>query len=428
MVHRKQARGKRKGAADGVPETADHARRGGGAARPGYMRPTSCSGARAANKGAAAGPREGPPPAAPPEREAKAAPRVSRATCSSALKGTGVSGGCEGRRLCRYAYCSFEGHAPAAPPLGSFVASRRRLIKTEQRMKHKGVSPFRKAKNSNGGGGGDGDGFFVQIFPGAAAATNLGVDKDVMDGRMGYVTFDRRSYREGEEDSKENDLDGSVDGSCGSSDVISDGFAELLAAATTTARKEEGEAWVDQEEAEDSGPCKSDISVELGARYESNISKGRGGEASVESSMDDISSAFGGLNFEDVGSDPSDAATSQKNKVIISSRRRTPAEEKRIRIFNPKAPNFLPVRADPDAEKVDLRHQTADDRKSAEEWMVDYALRKAVKKLARARKRKVEMLVQAFETVLPLPGEKNSLQHDDDKKSFTQAKASQACN
>lgn len=33
--------------------------------------------------------------------------------------------------------------------------------------------------------------------------------------------------------------------------------------------------------------------------------------------------------------------------------------------------------------------------------MVDYALRKEVKRLARAQKRKVEMLVQAFESVLP---------------------------
>jgi hypothetical protein len=42
-----------------------------------------------------------------------------------------------------------------------------------------------------------------------------------------------------------------------------------------------------------------------------------------------------------------------------------------------------------------------DGRRVAEEWMVDYALRKEVKRLAHAQKRKVEMLVQAFESVLP---------------------------
>ncbi|XP_050234239.1 uncharacterized protein LOC126682562 [Mercurialis annua] len=73
------------------------------------------------------------------------------------------------------------------------------------------------------------------------------------------------------------------------------------------------------------------------------------------------------------------------------------------RDFNPREPNFLPVIPDPDAEKVDLKHQIMDDRKNSEEWMVDYALRQAVTKLAPARKRKVALLVAAFETVLPVP-------------------------
>jgi hypothetical protein len=234
----------------------------------------------------------------------------------------------------------------------------------------------------------------------------------------------------------------------------------------------QGEAWVDQE-AEDSA-CRSDISEELGARYQGNMSKGEfslpllllsvtwiihiavsfsdivffhilksinncyycnsadhgSGITSVESSMDDISSAFGVMTFEDAGSDATNAnaaATSQRNKLSIS-RRATPKDGEQIRPFHPRAPNFLSVEPDPDAEKVDLRHQTADDRKNAEEWMVDYALRRTVKKLARAQKRKVEMLVQAFETVLPtVPGEKNSVKQDGDTKSFGQARTWQAC-
>ncbi|KAL2478377.1 uncharacterized protein Fot_47391 [Forsythia ovata] len=71
------------------------------------------------------------------------------------------------------------------------------------------------------------------------------------------------------------------------------------------------------------------------------------------------------------------------------------------RQFNPRAPNYLPVEPDPDAEKVDLKHQMIDDRKNSEEWMLDYALRQAVTKLAPARKRKVALLVEAFEKVLP---------------------------
>jgi hypothetical protein len=91
-----------------------------------------------------------------------------------------------------------------------------------------------------------------------------------------------------------------------------------------------------------------------------------------------------------------------------------------MRGFNPRAPNFLPLELDPDAEKVDLRHQMVDNRKNAEEWMIDYALRRAVTNLAPARKKKVELLIQAFETVLP---------HDeDDKKSMTPPRPIQACN
>ncbi|KAI3739294.1 hypothetical protein L2E82_29697 [Cichorium intybus] len=37
--------------------------------------------------------------------------------------------------------------------------------------------------------------------------------------------------------------------------------------------------------------------------------------------------------------------------------------------YNLRGPNFLPEVADPDAETVDLKHQTIDERKNAEEWM-----------------------------------------------------------
>nr|GFD42718.1 plant calmodulin-binding protein-related, putative isoform 1 [Tanacetum cinerariifolium] len=45
--------------------------------------------------------------------------------------------------------------------------------------------------------------------------------------------------------------------------------------------------------------------------------------------------------------------------------------------FNPCS-NFLLEVPDPDAETVDLKHQTMDERKNAEEWMVDFALQQAV--------------------------------------------------
>ncbi|XP_071721747.1 uncharacterized protein [Rutidosis leptorrhynchoides] len=70
--------------------------------------------------------------------------------------------------------------------------------------------------------------------------------------------------------------------------------------------------------------------------------------------------------------------------------------------FNPAEPNYIPLQPEPEAEKVDLKHQMTDDRKNSEEFMLDYALQQAVSKLAPARKKKVAMLVAAFETVLPV--------------------------
>lgn len=85
--------------------------------------------------------------------------------------------------------------------------------------------------------------------------------------------------------------------------------------------------------------------------------------------------------------------------TIRCKRSSEPTED--LRDFMPKEPNFLPLPPEPDTERVDLRHQMTDDRKNSEEWMIDYALRQTVTKLAPARKRKVALLVEAFEKVMP---------------------------
>ncbi|CAL4945538.1 unnamed protein product [Urochloa decumbens] len=343
------------------------------------------------------------------------------------MKGPGAGGA----HVCPYGYCSLKGHVhPSVAPLSSFVASRRRLIKTQQSMKLKGASPFRKPSN--------GDGFFVEIRAGAgAAAPTVGSDAtcsdlsaeevDAMVRRMEYVMFDSLSCGDGA-GSRAKDLGASVDGSCGSSDVISDASVELLGTTTKHRRGREEAALPDHED-EDFGACKSDISEELHAKHERNTTEDSTGNTPKGSSVGSISSALSGISFEDVTSVCSDAASSQMNKLSIARWRRTSEEGgKQMRPFKPKPPNFLPAETGPEAEKVDLRHLTADDRRTAEEWMVDYALRKAVKKLARAQKRKVEMLVQAFETVLPtVANEKKQQQQDDDKASFTLTRPSQAC-
>lgn len=96
---------------------------------------------------------------------------------------------------------------------------------------------------------------------------------------------------------------------------------------------------------------------------------------------------------------------------------------------NPRGPNFLPEVVGPDAETVDLRHQNMDERKNAEEWMVDFALRQAVNTIApaaAARKKKVALLVEAFEKVMPqVP--KYETHNRRTSKAFTNARPMQAC-
>jgi hypothetical protein len=66
-----------------------------------------------------------------------------------------------------------------------------------------------------------------------------------------------------------------------------------------------------------------------------------------------------------------------------------------------------------------------DDRKNSEEWMLDYALRQAVTKLAPARKRKVALLVEAFEKVLPTPKYETHMRHT--SATFSHTRPIQAC-
>lgn len=86
----------------------------------------------------------------------------------------------------------------------------------------------------------------------------------------------------------------------------------------------------------------------------------------------------------------------------ITKGKKPVAETEDLRDFNPREPNYLPLAPDADTEKVDLKHQDIDERKNSEDWMFDYALQRAVTKLSSARKKKVALLVEAFETVKPV--------------------------
>lgn len=86
-------------------------------------------------------------------------------------------------------------------------------------------------------------------------------------------------------------------------------------------------------------------------------------------------------------------------KVILLKRFVTELEK--VKKFNLKKPTHIPVSPEPEPETVALRRQAAGDKKNADEWMLDYALQKVVGELAPTQKRKVALLVKAFETVAP---------------------------
>nr|GEV64749.1 putative calmodulin-binding domain, plant [Tanacetum cinerariifolium] len=86
-------------------------------------------------------------------------------------------------------------------------------------------------------------------------------------------------------------------------------------------------------------------------------------------------------------------------KVILLSK--FVKELEKVKNFNPKKPTNLPLAPEPDKETVSLRRQKTGDKKNSDEWMLDYALQKVVGELAPTQKRKVALLVKAFETVAP---------------------------
>ncbi|KAM5551938.1 calmodulin binding protein PICBP [Rosa sericea] len=105
--------------------------------------------------------------------------------------------------------------------------------------------------------------------------------------------------------------------------------------------------------------------------------------------------------------------------------KRTIKDEEEQWKYNQREPNYLPLVPGPEAEKVDLRHQTMDEKKNAEEWMLDFAIQQAVTKLAPARKKKVALLVEAFEKVMPVPQYEPRLKHS--SAAFSHARPMQAC-
>lgn len=130
------------------------------------------------------------------------------------------------------------------------------------------------------------------------------------------------------------------------------------------------------------------------------------------------------MKFQSTSSIGGEEKDTIKNWKGANRHKRPIEDDDEMRKFNPREPNFLPLVPEPESEKVDLKHQMIDERKNAEDWMIDCALRQVVTKLAPARKKKVALLVEAFETVMPIP---KCDTHMRNNSTFAHAGRIQAC-
>lgn len=381
-------------------------------------------------------------------------------------------------KVCQYTYCSLNGHHHAPLPLlNCFLSARRRAIKTQRRvqavgddddLKSSSVSPVTEEQNRE---------FFVEIY----SADGGGIDETAAEDQEERVfdqevSFEEEFLSESSVESTPNDhfyeqdSDGSdmewetvycsplqleclprkaVEPEADVSDkdefiVNSDGkdccFDENLAESfdeegfssdafsssdddlqclstfeTSAPRDEENRVMPEcntprtdpqtgnQDHEHESPPNEEAVAVtgDESAEAERRIFSKANGENAAEPETEDVVL----LQF-----------TAKSKKVV--------QDDDELGAFNPRAPNFLPLEPDPEAQKVDLKHQDLDERKNAEEWMVDYALRQVVTKLGPARKRKVSLLVEAFEKVMPPTKWDLQLRHG---SAFDQARPIQAC-
>ncbi|XP_027355413.1 uncharacterized protein LOC113865206 [Abrus precatorius] len=165
-----------------------------------------------------------------------------------------------------------------------------------------------------------------------------------------------------------------------------------------------------------SDTCKIDDSQDSKVSQENNDDKIRQNileENQVKSSKFQSRSCTGG-----------EEQHTSKKWQCATKRKRPMEDDEEMRKINPRKPNLLPMAPDPEPQKVDLKHQMIDERKNAEEWMLDFALRQTVTRLAPAGKKKVALLVEAFETVMSIPKCETRMRND---SPFAHARPIQAC-
>ncbi|KAL7126190.1 hypothetical protein ABFS83_14G168800 [Erythranthe nasuta] len=403
-----------------------------------------------------------------------------RATCSSTLKdckfpaflglnnGGTESEGTSRIKVCPYTYCSLNGHHHRAPlpPLKCFLSARRRVMNKNKNqrsvklttmqddgLKNSLVRPLVVGEEQN-------QDFFVEIYCEERVEDEGKSEIFVSDFELGYDCD--YEYCSGEEEIENRLIDGDLsiksDEKGGPLDelLIDQASQESLDedSLSSDASNEKGgpldEFLIDQvsQESLDEDSLSSDAFSTSDEDVESSDSSYDAISINQEEdccTVENEAPFDNPVQIELCYEDPSKEPLSEVALVVLKCTesdiqtaetapdrtvdkfKKNPVEETddELGIFDPRGPNFLELEPRPEGEKVDLRHQDLDERKNSEEWMVDFALRQVVTKLGPARKKKVSLLVEAFEKVMPINKFDRRLRH---ASGFDQARQIQACN
>ncbi|XP_018512536.1 calmodulin binding protein PICBP [Brassica rapa] len=359
-----------------------------------------------------------------------------RATCSSTLKdskfpeylmvnhdGTddGEVSGTSVLRVCPYTYCSLNGHLHKQyPPLKSFVSSRRQSLTSQKSVKKEDVVEMyvEEKKECESVDGGT---FETQI----SETVSEGAPRSETDSDEYSDTAEIVKFSEGDDDieSQESDLEETLVQKTCEVDDDSDS-AEMV-------RFLEGDHDIELKEnvLEETMADDSVKEIEKKANIEEDVDQSCSFNSEaigmmMNSEADDADEETLKDSKEESQDQTEAVPTLQETTKVPYNHKQRPcnqegqsnstvswtiikckkpvAETEDLREFNPREPSYLPVSVDADAEKVDLKHQDMNERKNSEDWMFDYALQRAVTKLSSAKKRKVALLVEAFETVKPV--------------------------
>ncbi|KAJ4891939.1 Plant calmodulin-binding protein-related [Raphanus sativus] len=356
-----------------------------------------------------------------------------RATCSSTLKDSkfpdylmlhddeAVSG-TSVLKVCPYTYCSLNGHLHKQyPPLKSFISSRRRSLKSQKKAcKEDVVEMYVEEKKE----------YEVEVGTQISEALSEGAPRSETDSDDYFdtkemvklsesdmeETFVAESVKEMQETyeaddyySEKAEMVKTSEAESGQSDLeeslvndsVKDTFSEVNDESDSEemVRFLEGDHDLEETLLDESVKEIQENSEVIDAGEETlKDNKAEDHKAELQDQTEETTKVPYKRKQKPCNQEESDATISW----TITKGKKPVAETEDLKDFNPREPNYLPLVPDADAEKVDLKHQDIDERRNSEDWMFDYALQRAVTKLSSARKKKVALLVEAFETVKPV--------------------------